>query len=304
MTDIARDRLRELLDAVLDEEHGSLSDMAGGTYTSPYHFTRQFSRGTGEPPVKLRRRVMLERAAWQLAHGQAVTEVAFMAGYDSLEGFSRAFSRAYGHPPSSTERAGHSGHWLDAPNGIHFHPPMHLWVSEHQDARPGMQLTAHLVDHDLAETDELIRLAGSLDETEHHRARMPGHTVLTWDGPEESIATVLDHHVRSKEMWLASMEGSDTPERGGDSPDELASRHGLVSTRWAAVVRDIEQRNAWGDRLIDALCEPPESFVLGSVVAHVLTYAAHRRQLVRHLLREAGLDVGHGDPIEWLRGEG
>ena len=64
-----RDRLRELLDAVLDDEHHSLTDMAGGAYSSPYHFTRQLSREAGEPPVAMRRRVMLERAAWQLRHG-------------------------------------------------------------------------------------------------------------------------------------------------------------------------------------------------------------------------------------------
>ena len=40
--------------------------MAGGAYSSPYHFARQLSAGTGEPPVAMRRRVMLERAAWQL----------------------------------------------------------------------------------------------------------------------------------------------------------------------------------------------------------------------------------------------
>jgi len=74
-----------------------------------------------------------------------------------------------------------------------------------------------------------------------------------------------------------------------------------VAARWLAVVRDIERRGAWEDRLIDALCEPPESFQIGSVVAHVLTYAAHRRLLVRMMLRMAGVEVDRGDPIEWLR---
>lgn len=304
MSDLPRDRLRELLDAVLDEEHSNLAEMAGGTYTSTFHFSRQFSRGTGESPVALRRRVMLERAAWQLAHGERVTEVAFVAGYDSLEGFSRAFSRAFGHPPSATQAGDRSGHWLRAPNGIHFHPPMHLWVNEHEESLPGMQVTAHLVHHDLADTGDLIRMAGTLAEADYRRVRMPGHLVLTWDGPEESIAAILEHQVRAKEVWLASIEGTDFPDRGGDSPADLRRRHDAVGPRWSAAVQDIERRNAWGDRLVDALCDPPESFVIGSVLAHVVTYAAHRRQLARHLLREAGLEVGHGDPIDWLRDSG
>jgi AraC family transcriptional regulator len=40
---------------------------------------------------------------------------------------------------------------------------------------------------------------------------------------------------------------------------------------------------------------------MSSVVAHVLTFSAHRRQLARHMLRAAGHQVGAGDPIMWLR---
>ena len=45
MPDQGRDRLRDLLDAVLDEGNRTLGEMAGGAYASPYHFSRQLSRG-------------------------------------------------------------------------------------------------------------------------------------------------------------------------------------------------------------------------------------------------------------------
>ena len=51
----------------------------------------------------------------------------FAAGYESVEGFSRAFARAFGHPPSAPQGRA-ARHWLPAPNGIHFHPPISLWV--------------------------------------------------------------------------------------------------------------------------------------------------------------------------------
>ena len=35
-----RDRLRELLDAVLDEDNTTLGRMAAGVYSSPFHFAR------------------------------------------------------------------------------------------------------------------------------------------------------------------------------------------------------------------------------------------------------------------------
>ncbi|GAA4699041.1 helix-turn-helix domain-containing protein [Nocardioides conyzicola] len=291
-----RDRLRELLDAVLDEDHHRLDDMAEGAYSSPYHFTRQLTAGAGEPPVAMRRRVMLERAAWQLRQGASVTDVAFGAGYDSVEGFSRAFSRAYGQPPSRPT-SGH--HWLPAPNGIHFHPPTSLWV--HSNEVTMNPLTEQLVQHDLDDTADLIDRAKQLSDEDYRAIRLPGAVVLSWDGDESSVASVLEHHVWTKEVWVAAIEGADLPERRGDEPAALRERHDEIAPRWLAAVRDIDRRGGWDDVLVDALCEPPESFQLGSVVAHVLTYAAHRRQLTRLLMRSAGLDLDHGDPIEWLR---
>ena len=67
------------------------------------------------------------------------------------------------------------------------------------------------------------------------------------------------------------------------------------------MLRDMERRDAWDDRSVDALCDPPESFVLGSIVAHVLTFAAHRRLLARAMLHELGVEVDGADPINWLR---
>lgn len=301
MADYGRDRLRELLDVVLDEGNRDLTDMAGNAYASPFHFSRQFSRGTGESPVALRRRVMLERAAWRLRHGDKVNQVSAEAGYDSVEGFSRAFARAFGHPPSSTTPT--SSHRLAAPNGIHFHPPVSLWVESSRRESPGMHLTSLMVHHDVDDTRDLIEVACTLDEAEYRRERMPGHVVLEWDGPEGSIASVLEHLVWTREVWVAAIVGRDLPERGGSSAADVRARHEAITPDWVGVVRDIEERDGWGDRIIDALCEPPESFVLGSVLAHVLTFSAQRRQLARHMLRQAGAAVPDPDPINWLRAQ-
>lgn len=293
-----RDRLRVLLDAVLDEQHHSLGEMADGAFASPFHFSRQLSAGAGEPPVAMRRRVMLERAAWQLRRGSSVTDAAFAAGYESVEGFARAFTRAYGHPPSQVDRARPDGdHWLPAPNGIHFHPPTSLWV--HTGERTMTQPLDLMVHHDLDDTRHVLDLAKQLSEDDYRRELRA--RVHSWEGEEASVAAVLTSLVFTKEVWLAAILGEDFP---ADRPDDLAAlihRHEDVAPRWLEMVRDVERRDAWDDRIIDALCEPPESFVLGSIVAHVLTYDAHRRLGVRAMLAELGVDADEGDPINWLR---
>ena len=300
MTSPRRDRLRELLDAVLDEDNRTLEQMADDAHASPYHFSRTLSRDAREAPVAMRRRVMLERAAWRLRNGTTVTDAAWEAGYESVEGFSRAFTRAFGQPPSATAADPSVSHWLPAPNGIHFHPPMSLWV--HTTEQAMNPLTEQLIQHDLDDTRSLIEAAKGVPDEALREPRLPRLAVTDWDGPEESLLAVLEHHVFTKEVWLAAIEGSEAPIRE-DEPTvaSLLERQDALAPRWLAVVRDLDRRGAWDDRLVDALCDPPESFVVSGVVAHVLTYAAHRRQLARHLLRLAGVDAGDGDPINWLR---
>lgn len=296
--DLPRDRLRELLDAVLGDENTSLGAMADAAYVSPFHFSRTVAAGAGEAPVVLRRRVMLERAAWRLAHGSRVTDVAIEAGYESVDGFARAFARAYGHPPSSTPAG--TPHRLPAPNGVHFHPPTHLWMTAgtSSEAVPGvLDLQVH---HDVADTTALIELASEVPGDLTTARSRPGQVVLDWDGPEESVVDVLRAIVWTKEVWLASIEGLDQPERVDREMADLLDHHHQVSARWLAMVRAAESNGTWGDRVVDALCDPPESFVLGGIVAHVLTYAAHRRLLVRAMLRDAGVEVDAGDPLDWI----
>jgi AraC family transcriptional regulator len=165
-------------------------------------------------------------------------------------------------------------------------------------------LAEQMVAHDLDDTRALLEIARGSTDDESRAIRQPGTTVLPWDGPEESIAVVLEHQVFTKEVWLASFDGLDMPPRE-EVPDavRLLERHDAVAPRWLEAFRDIDRRGSWNDRLVDALCDPPESFVMSSVIARVLTYSAHRRQLVRRMLNGAGREVDHGDPIMRLRAQ-
>ena len=68
---------------------------------SPYHFHRIFTGMIGESVKEHVRRLRLERAASRLKLGTLpVTQIAFEAGYDSLEAFSRSFRSAFSTSPS------------------------------------------------------------------------------------------------------------------------------------------------------------------------------------------------------------
>lgn len=294
-----RDRLRELLDAVVDADNAGVADMARSSFASEFHFSRQVSKSTGEPPGALRRRVMLERAAWRLQRGEGVAAVASDEGWSSPEVFSRAFRRAYGVPPS---QAADVDFWIAAPNGLHFHPPESLWLQDTGDGKPP-DVSQLMVAHDVADTEYLISRACELTEVQWREPLSPGQVVLDWDGEESSIGAVLSAIVWTKRVWLASIEGRDQPVRGGlVDAATLVEEHRGVTGSWTSMITDHAARGRLGDTVIDALCDPPESFQLYGIIAHVLTYSAHRRELVRAMLARHGVLTGRGDPLDWMRG--
>ncbi len=113
------------LDEALDLER-----LAREAALSPFHFHRIFRGMVGETPLELHRRLRLERAAFCLIEKDTpVTTIAFEAGYDTHEAFTRAFTARYARPPSefrqARERSGPSCHRffqieIAARSGIHF----------------------------------------------------------------------------------------------------------------------------------------------------------------------------------------
>src|SRR5688572_20552375 len=84
------------LDGALD-----LQALARTAALSPFHFHRIFRGMVGETPLELHRRLRLERSAWPLLNADLpVTTVAFGAGYETHESFTRAFRLHYDCSPS------------------------------------------------------------------------------------------------------------------------------------------------------------------------------------------------------------
>ena len=299
MTAVPRDRLRELVDTVLSALDDELDGqrLAGRAFLSRFHFDRLVSAGLGEAPAAFRRRLLLERAAWRVGRAGSVTDAGFEAGYGSTEAFSRAFARAYGVAPSRF-----TGDFrLVAPNGIHFHAPAGLRVCGESKERT-MDLTDRLVEHDHWLTGRLLERAGELTDEQLDREVLPGHTVLHFDGPEPTVRAMLERLVFTKEVWAAAIAGCDFPDSSDRSLAGLWARWTSAGEEFLSLVRGIRDRDEWGEVFIDALCDPPQSFTFGGVVAHVITFSAHRRQVLIGVLSELGVTVADpADPIEWER---
>jgi AraC family transcriptional regulator len=282
------------------DDHGVRGpDLAARAFLSRYHFDRLVRAAAGEPPQRLRRRVLLERAASRLASGQdRILDVALEAGYSSHEAFTRAFQRAYGRRPSDWRRAPGSIR-ISAPNGVHFHPPGRLRLPAEKEMSD-MDLLLRLVDHHIWLVGEMVNRAERLTDSQ-----LDTVIQLSVEGldDEPTIRSQLSRLVGQMEMWSAAIDGEayDFSVEKNERPDSMRRRLERAGPAFRAQVANAIEAGRLDDTFVDAVCEPPEVFSYGGMVAHVLTFAAHRRTLVLGGLAAAGItDLGSGDPAKWI----
>jgi len=264
---------------------------------SRFHFDRMISAVAGEPPAAFRRRILLERAAYRMITTTApLIDIAVEAGYGSHEAFTRAFSRAYGAAPAAwRQKPGHLQ--IEAPSGVHFHPPGGLRLPA-RDKVSAMQLLTKMVEHHLWLTGEMIRLAERLTDDQLDQL-----IVLDVDDDEQTIRSLLSRLIGQLGMWNAAMatRDYDWSVEEQESLSSMRERLAVEGPTYLAHVRDVVDHDRLDDTFVDALCEPAEVFTYGGMIAHVLTFAAHRRTLVVLAFGRHGVeDLGWGDPMLWV----
>jgi AraC family transcriptional regulator len=298
-----QDRLRNFIDLLVQslDEGADGATLAARAYLSRFHFDRLLAAVLRESPGRFRRRLLLERAAWQLGFGRvSVTEAAFEANYASTEAFARAFRRAFGTAPSEYRASEAHGFRLSAPNGVHFHPPGGVFIPAGSPRRLTMDLTERQLEHDLWLTRRLLDSAATLPEPAIDQPLELDP--LAHEPAEPTVRGLLHRLVFTKEMWTAAITGRTFPEDGDTSLAALRERLESAGGGFVQLVRDIRDRREWDAAFVDALCDPPESFTYSAAIAHVLTYSAYRRQvLIDELERLGAADLPSGDPIAWER---
>jgi hypothetical protein len=192
--------------------------------------------------------------------------------------------------------------FLAAPSGVHFQPPAGLRLPARKEAR-GMDVLVRMVEHHVWLTGELIERGARLDA-----ATLDRPIELSVEGIDDdiSIRYLLDRLVWQEEMWLASVEHRpfQVPECGTPVVTpiaELRDRHALAGSRFVALVNQLNEEGRFDESFVDTTCEPPRVFTYGGMVAHVLTFAAHRRSLLLGAFHTAGItDLGPGDPMHFV----
>ena len=281
----------------LDDHDATGETLARRLYLSRFHLDRIVSSVAGEPPSRFRRRILLERAAYRLlTTRRSILDVAVEAGYGSHEAFTRAFTKAYGVRPSSW-RSRPTRIQIAAPSDVHFHPPGSLRLPAETKVT-SMDLLIKMVEHNIWLTGEMIGCAERLTDEQ-----LDARIELSVDEDPQTIRSLLSRLVGQMGMWNAALANRDYDwsVEEHEPVESLRRRLAEEGPTYLAHVQQVCEEGRLDDTFVDALCEPAEVFTYGGMVAHVLTFAAHRRTLVALALDAAGIsDLGWGDPMRWV----
>jgi AraC-like DNA-binding protein/uncharacterized damage-inducible protein DinB len=298
-----KNRLDRLSGVVLNslDDGRTTKDLARQVYQSRTQFHRFFRAVVEETPAAMRRRLLLERAAFQLGQTEtSITEIALDANYGSLEAFTRAFRKAFHTSPSLYRRMRSSHTRLPAPNGIHFHAS-----GSHTKGASEMDLFDRFAGNDSWHTRKLLEYAARLSDEQLDRPLNAVVEILPWKESTKTLRQLLENIIFTKEIWTAALLGRNFPHVNGtpmseQTPAAMLARLEKTDTDFHRIFRDVGQRGGWDDTFIDALCEPAETFTFGGVFAHIMTFNAHRRLMALDALRHLGVQVeGFGDPMEY-----
>ena len=287
----------DVLADAMDEHDADGAALAARLHLSRFHLDRIVSGACGEPPARFRRRILLERAAYRLiTTRRSILDVAVEAGYGSHEAFTRAFTRAYGVGPAAWRD--HPTHLqLETPSDVHFHPPGGLRLPARTKVT-AMDLLTKMVEHHVWLVGEMISRAAMLDD-----AHLDARIELSVDEDQQTLRSLLSRLVGQMGMWNAALANRDYDwsVEEHESISSLRQRLAEEGPTYLAHVHEVVDQGRLDDTFVDALCEPAEVFTYGGMIAHVLTFAAHRRTLVALALDHAGVsDLGWGDPMRWV----
>jgi AraC family transcriptional regulator len=287
----------DMLSLHLDDHHDG-AELAARMHVSRFHFDRLVTSVAGETPGRFRRRILLERAAYRLLTcDRTVLEIAAEAGYASHEAFSRAFLRAYGLPPTAWRTAPRRFQ-LDAPNGVHFHPPGSLRLPARTEVT-ALDLLTCMVEHHVWLTGEMIKRAAALTEEQ-----LDAPATVGASDDSATIRGLLSRLVGQLDLWNHTIGGQayDFSVEQHEELDAMRARFTEVGPRFLAHVHDVVNSGRLDETFVSAKREPAAIYTYGGMIAHVFSFAAHTRTLAIEALKRAGTGdlLCWSDPMAWV----
>jgi hypothetical protein len=163
-----------------------------------------------------------------------------------------------------------------------------------------MDLLQAMVRHHVWLVGEMIDRAATLSD---ERLDEPIEISVEGVDDDPTMRSLLSRLVGQMAMWNATIDARpyDFDVERDESIGSMRARLATEGQAFLQTVGETAEQERLDETFVDALCEPVVVMTYGGMIAHVLTFAAHRRTLVAGALIDAGItDLGAGDPLYWV----
>jgi|GEM_PF-2033363 len=274
----------------------SSRSLAGDAAYSVAQFYRRFRMDMGEQPLHLRRRLLLERAAYELTRTEApISEIALKARYGSFEGFSRGFRQAFGVSPRRYRTLRVTDYRLDPSHAIHF-APSNTTEADRQGAI-AMNMIERLCGAHYLNMKLILDRCETLSDDQLDRPVEHYYDPLPWMEGTQTVRTLLRHIVGDGAPW---------PGVPAEKVHDLSTIDGLRSAlddrfpRFMSLVASHESEGLWDLTFVDADCDPPIVFSYGGWIGHVIVFENYRRIALMSALKSLGIgNLPYCDPVDY-----
>jgi hypothetical protein len=164
-----------------------------------------------------------------------------------------------------------------------------------------MSLTTAMIEHHVWLVGQMLERAATVDD-----AVLDAPIEISVDGVDDSptLRSLLARLVGQMAMWEIAEQGASDYDIAPEREMTVAQMQQWladVGPAFVALAHRVDDEGLVDVTFVNTMCSPPELFTYGGLLAHVITFAAHRRVLVCGALSDAGVgDLGAGDPRDWI----
>jgi hypothetical protein len=168
-----------------------------------------------------------------------------------------------------------------------------------------MDLLVKMVEHHVWLVGELVDRANRLDDAASPGDGLDRPIQVSVDEGDDvtSLRHLLSRLIGQMDMWNCAIanEAYDWDVEQHEPAAAMRTRLDRVGPVYLGHIREVCEQGRLDETFVDAVCDPPEVFTYGGMIAHVLTFAAYRRTLAVQALDALGIsDLGWGDPMRWV----
>lgn len=144
-----------------------------------------------------------------------------------------------------------------------------------------------MTEHHTWQTGRYVQACEALDDAKLDET-MACFEPFPWECPQPTLRQMLSRASAFAAPWMHAINGIET-EYHPATLEAMQTALPVNRSGFIDILKAVEADHSYDLTFVDAVCDPPEVFSYGGVIAHVLCHTAYRRAMISLHVRQLGL---------------